>query len=226
MAILTPRSGRLTNRQFAGGALCVWFLLGLMAGSAAGADLRHRSAGAVQPGLAFAVADFDGDSRPDFANVRTGPSEFAHTEYWIQLQLSAAGRQSIRVVAPAGGLRLAARDVNGDQALDLIVTTAWLNQPVAVYLNDGHGRFTYAQPAAFPSAFHTGKTDWSPLVFDTGDAVGAPAPSPGGICSELRWVPYLHADADFVVFPDSPFLVAPLLFSYSGRAPPAGSPCA
>jgi len=216
----------LAPRRFAGGCLCVLLLLGLAVRATQGADLRNRSAVTVRPGLAFAVADFDGDSRPDFANVRIGQSDVTNTEYWIQLQLSAFGQQSIRIVAPAGGLRLVARDVNGDQALDLIVTTAWLNQPVAVYLNDGHGRFTYAQPAAFPSAFHAWEADWSPPICDTGDALGAPPQPPGGIGWELRWVPYLHADADAIVFPDSPFLVAPLLSSYSGRAPPAGSPCA
>jgi len=44
-----------------------------------------------------------------------------------------------------------ARDVNGDDAMDLVVTTAMDSHFVAVLLNDGHGKFTLAKPGAFPS---------------------------------------------------------------------------
>src|SRR5262249_46952129 len=101
----------------------------------------------VSPGLPFAVADFDGDLLPDVAAVQIGQSGFAQTDYWIQVQLSASGRQTIHVMAPSGGLQVTAKDLNGDLAPDLVLTTSWSREPVAVYLNDGHGRFTRVDPA-------------------------------------------------------------------------------
>lgn len=108
------------------------------------------AAGSAAP---FAIADFDGDQRPDLARVQAGPSSSYETQYWIQLQLTRTGRQLIGIVAPFGGLRVVASDVNGDHAIDLVLSTAWLGRPVAVLLNDGHGRFTAEKPSAFPGAF-------------------------------------------------------------------------
>jgi hypothetical protein len=100
--------------------------------------------------LAFAVADFDGDLRPDLAHIQIGRSDAALTDYWVQLQLSGAGQQSILVVAPSGGLQISVRDVNGDDAPDLVLTTSWLKTPVAILLNDGRGGFSRKEPSAFP----------------------------------------------------------------------------
>jgi hypothetical protein len=100
----------------------------------------------------FAIADFDGDSRPDLATVETGLIGAAHAHYWIGLRMSAGARQMIGVNGPVGGLEIAPRDVNGDNILDLVVSAAWLKSPVAVLLNDGHGNFTVRDPAAFSAA--------------------------------------------------------------------------
>src|ERR1035437_727093 len=35
------------------------------------------------PGASFVIADFDGDSLPDFATVRAGPAMALRTNYWI-----------------------------------------------------------------------------------------------------------------------------------------------
>ena len=90
----------------------------------------------------FAIADFDGDNQPDFATVQLGQHGRAEGRYSIGFQLSSGPRQSIVITAPVGGLQVTLRDVNGDNSLDLIVTTEWLRKPVAVLLNDGHGHFT------------------------------------------------------------------------------------
>jgi hypothetical protein len=109
----------------------------------------------------LAVSDFDGDHRPDVARVETGRSDLAQTDYWVELQLTMAGTQAIRVVGPTGGLQVAVRDVNGDQIPDLVLTTAWRDQPVAILLNDGHGSFSRVGPEAFPDAFHASPNGWS-----------------------------------------------------------------
>jgi hypothetical protein len=126
-----------------------WVFLILLAAvvscGAQGADSKTNPVSRLGPGMPFAIADLDGDLRPDLANIQTGRSDVSQTDYWIQLQLSAAQRQTILVVAPTGGLQIVARDVNGDHALDLVLTTAWLKEPVAILLNDGHGVFPRAR---------------------------------------------------------------------------------
>jgi FG-GAP-like repeat len=110
-----------------------------------------------------------GDRRPDLATVRAGQISSSDTHYWIGFQLSSGPRQTLGITAPTGGLQITARDVNGDDFLDVIVTTAWTNQPVAVFLNDGHGNFTQSSPSAFPSAFRTSETGWTCTWFEIKD---------------------------------------------------------
>jgi len=76
----------------------------------------------------------------------------ADANYSIRLELSAGTQPAISVNAPLGGLRLAARDVNGDDTVDLIVTSVLDHRVVVVLLNDGHGRFSMAQVDAYALA--------------------------------------------------------------------------
>ena len=107
----------------------------------------------------FAIADFDGDNRPDLATVETGLIGASHARYWIGFRMSAGARQTIGVNAPVGGLEIVSRDVNGDNIVDLVVSAAWLKSPVAVLVNDGHGNFTIRDPAAFSSGADQSEPD-------------------------------------------------------------------
>jgi hypothetical protein len=66
------------------------------------------------------------------------------TDYSIRLQFSRGMEFAIGVRAPFGGLRVAARDVNGDDNLDLILTSDLDASFIEVLLNDGHGNFSVA----------------------------------------------------------------------------------
>lgn len=116
-------------------------------------------------GVPFAFADFDGDHRPDVATVEATPGRTPSTEnYWVRLRLSSTGKKFIRLSAPKGGLLVEARDVNGDNAVDLILATPWLGQPVRILLNDGRGNFSPADPASFPEASRKSSADWNGLA--------------------------------------------------------------
>jgi len=132
-------------------------LLALASAAAAGnkpsirnTGLNADSTSAVAiPDSQFAIGDFDGDRRPDLATVELARFNSLRSRYSISFQLSNGRPQSIAVTGPAGGLAVVARDVNGDQALDLVLVTAWRHEVVAILLNDGRGNFTAATPGEF-----------------------------------------------------------------------------
>lgn len=197
-------------------------LLGLVGGTAAANPTdQNPPANALAPGLLFAIADFDGDLRPDLASVQAGPNNSGTTDYRIQLQLSASGRQSIGVAAPTGGLLIEARDVNGDRAIDLVLVTAWFRKPVAIFLNDGHGRFSRAEPAAFPAAFNAFAPQWSSTSSRAMDAIGVPPRSRAGLCLQAEVLrPPIGQRADAIAVSNSGFPLSSLVISHAGRAPP------
>jgi hypothetical protein len=153
-------------RQAAFGAACCW-LLGFSARVAAASALP------AQAPTHFAIADFDGDSRPDLASVHVGQSSSRSTRYWIAFHLSGGTGQTVGITAPTGGLQITSRDVNGDSFPDVIVTTAWTNKPVAILLNDGLGNFTASNPAEFQSAFTASETSWTLAAQEIRDAAVA-----------------------------------------------------
>jgi hypothetical protein len=214
------RDSLATRRYLLFRSALLLLFLALVGSATAGQDVQNPSLTSVGPGPQFAIADFDGDLRPDLASIQAGSNRFGATDYWIQLQLSAAGRQSIRVVAPAGGLWIEARDVNGDHAVDLVLTTAWFRQPIAILLNDGHGNFSRAEPSAFPDAFNGSTANWASASDQATEAVGVPPQSGAGVCPETRAHLIVQSHADSIPLSSTRFLHNSFLISHAGRAPP------
>src|SRR5271154_33494 len=173
-------------------------------------------------GANFAIADFDGDSLPDFATVQPGPVLTARTSYWIHFNFSLGNQRSFEVSAPPGGLQLASRDVNGDSFLDLIISTRISNEPVAVLLNDGRGNFHLVHREAFSVGIWEAPSVWrsSATCQNDHEPAMASAGLSAAICSlgartELqpaaaRISPASQQPDSFVVLHDD-----------RGRAPPA-----
>lgn len=189
---------------------------------ARGATFRSSATVSAKPGLPFTIADFNGDQRPDFARVLGGDQLGANGyDYAIWIQISGSGRRLIRLVAPFGGLSIEARDVNGDHAVDLVLSTAWLKQPVAILLNDGHGRFSRVAPNAFPAAFNTPKTAlqgssdraMEPIALAQESSTGSAVPTSRSIAA--------GSDAGNTSIPQTQFVRASFAASRAGRAPPA-----
>lgn len=102
----------------------------------------------------FAIADFDGDLRPDLAMIRVTRYGAPQTEYSLELKFSTGTRAPIGLIGPAGGLEVYPQDVNGDQIADLVITSVMDAEFVAILLNDGKGNFTQVDRANYP---HVGK---------------------------------------------------------------------
>ena len=119
--------------------------------------------------MQFAIADLDGDRKPDMASVEVETQQASWTSYAIRLQFGAGTGAYIGVKGPLGGVRLAVRDVNGDDRLDLVLTSVIDRRIVQVLLNDGHGNFSPAEPDG-----NSGSTSsrWSFDEANLGVAVG------------------------------------------------------
>ena len=184
-------------------------------------DLHSAPVSMAGPASQFAIADFDGDLHPDLASIEAGGGKSGSADYRIQLRLSSVGRQFIQLTAPRGGLIIEARDVNGDHAVDLVLATAWSGQPVAVFLNDGHGSFSRAEPDAFPKAFASSSGDCVSTTNQGTDAVCIP-PQPGsGICAGENDSRRDDSLARFIRPASNGLTASPLLISHAGRAPPS-----
>jgi hypothetical protein len=193
----------------------------VFSGTAARAYAGDRPVPSLGPGLTFAIADFDGDRRPDLASIQAGQNRSGSSDYSIQIYLSQIGRQSIDLVAPVGGLLIEARDVDGDHSIDLVVSTAWRKQPVAIFLNDGHGIFSRAEVAAFPGAFGKCHTNLSSAAKPATDALGI-SPQPGaGICPDENDSGFDQSPASLILVLSAGFPPDAFLSSHAGRAPPS-----
>jgi len=219
----TPEKDRYANRR----RLLLRFVVASLffslvwGAKPARARAENSPATSLGPGLTFAIADFDGDRRPDFASIEAKQNRPGSSDYSIQIQLSDVGRQSIHLVGPIGGLLIEARDVDGDRTIDLVVSTAWRKQPLAVFLNDGHGSFSRAEVAAFPGAFSECGTKFVSASSPATDALGV-SPQPGaGVCPEENDSGFNRSPASLILFLSAGFPSDSFLTSHSGRAPPS-----
>ena len=202
---------------------CLWLFI-LCAGVPAlarGAEAGRPVGRNPGPGLSFAVADFDGDHRPDLASVqdaRAGSNPASG--YLIRLRLSDSGRRYIRVAAPEGGLSVEARDVNGDNAIDLVFATAWLGQPVAVLINDGHGNFSPTNPSGIPEALVQSNTAWNDGADRPSDVSAIFGKSRVGEFQERIGSAAIEPSNEGSASSNIDLFLVPSATIYAGRAPP------
>jgi len=188
----------------------------------ASASTQHSPGSSPRINSYFAIADFDDDRKPDLATVEVLAGSSSETaRYSIRFQLTTGAAQVFGVNAPAGGLQIVARDVNGDSALDLLVSTAWQHQQVAVLLNDGHGKFTLADPGSFPNALRESQAEWSATTAQIQDHAAIPSSWSSAKAGRVSVAAFLAGDdAELTPLPDICFHTVRPDFSCAGRAPP------
>ena len=130
--------------------------------------------------LGFAMADFTGDTHPDLATVELDQFDSGSARYVIEIRLTEGGHQFLGLIAPLGGLLITPMDVTGDGNLDLVVRGAKSHLPVAIFLNDGHGRFVAAQPDTFAQLLGgaNSEQDFAPEHFSFSAALVSPKSHP------------------------------------------------
>ena len=171
--------------------------------------------------IQFAIADFDGDRRPDLALIRVTADGSPTSQYSLDFDFSAGRKPRICFIGPSGGLQVTPRDVNGDKFADLVVTSLLDSQFVAVFLNDGKGNFVAAEPSDYPDAgkrpdvslFAPDDQPGGQLALQPGRGSTGDASASAGWCGPRE----LFAG----ILPGSPLTVrAELTFPSAGRAPP------
>lgn len=188
-------------------------------GMIAAANRVNGPAFSAGPGSQFAIADFDGDGHPDLASVQAGQRN-SGSGYWIEIDLSSVGREFLQLPAPTGGLRIEARDVNGDHSVDLVLFTQWLRRPVAIFLNDGHGNFSRVAISKFPGAFRRSNEKFASVFIHEANVAAALPPSRDRICFDGKGLPQGKCAAASIAKASSLHIVRPFLISRAGRAPP------
>jgi hypothetical protein len=134
-------------------------LLILAASVVAGVSLAFSSQVSTSPlplrslePVGWTAADFDGDNQPDLAiSEATG-----RNSYILDVRLSATFESSSRsqqlvLSSSPSGLHVTAQDVDGDHDLDIVITVGIARQTVAIWINDGQGRFAEGDLASFPT---------------------------------------------------------------------------
>lgn len=174
----------------------------------------------------FAIDDFDGDGIPNLAIIQLGSNSSSGpslSSYKVQVQLGDGGLRSIDLLAPSGGLRIAARDVNGDGAPDIIVSLAWEDRRIAVLLNDGRANFSVTDPTSFPCASGGKGNTLNGFSPGRADTVARRPQSPVGDFSGSQYLLHPRPAAGSISLANSASFLSALLVSLPGRAPPQPS---
>jgi hypothetical protein len=201
--------------------LVLLLTLALVPRAAAGApDSSAARASSTHVAPPLTIGDFDGDQRPDLITADIGQHTASRTVYKIAIELSSGARSTLSLAAPEGGLQLTSRDVNGDDLLDVVVTTAWTSRPVAVLLNDGKGNFKELSPEQFPGVFPDASSTISTTSNEIRDSLGAILPR----YESVAFKPVALLDSLYLArlqIPDSVcFSRVSRSSSFLGRAPP------
>jgi hypothetical protein len=141
------------------GLLClVPLLFTALSATTARADSTRTldcSPGADSAHTVWAAADFDGNKTIDLARltVRLGRDGVTVSALDLFAFCPDSAPPAVNVF-PRLGLVLIARDIDRDQDQDLVLREPFAGQAVGVWLNDGTGSFSKADPSDYPGVEH------------------------------------------------------------------------
>jgi FG-GAP repeat protein len=125
---------------------------------------EFRFGTAARPfGWSTALGDFNADGAPDLAvadRVAPGPEGFG---YRLRVSVSGLSSRDVAFVSRHAALTVRALDVDHDHDVDLVISAVPSGELVAVWLNDGRGRFTEGRVSRLPAVWRSDDT------LDSGD---------------------------------------------------------
>jgi hypothetical protein len=187
-------------------------------------DARHvipiqPSACFAAPAAGTAIADLDADDAADIATACRDDG----SRYEVRVELSRGTEEVFSFRSPQPLLTLVAYDIDGDHDLDLIAEPAFSDEIVAVWLNDGQGRFTATNPDGFPRRLPASRVAASSFLRPTTlSLVSVPSPR-RPFAARTAAVPFLipPPDAGGGGRPADHTPPSPVVWSASPRAPPS-----
>jgi hypothetical protein len=109
-------------------------------------------------------ADLDGDRKPDLARATGYSHGVLEIDLWMSGdQQDPASHDRFRVHSASSSIRMVSVDVDGDSDRDLVVEDL-ARKPLAILINDGHGRFHQAALHDFEFLFHRDPRSLAPAV--------------------------------------------------------------
>ncbi len=196
------------------------------ASSSISAEFRFGTASAPFS-AAKRVGDFNHDGRPDVAVVDRLVAQGGETHYVLEIDVSGAATDTIAFSSTQPALDIALADIDHDGDVDIVLTPVLSRTIVAVWINDGTGRFAEQtiSPDSAPALpdSRVGRTLSSevepvPAVATVARAIfaaGRPPRMRAPACASAR----LQASP-----PHHPEPVNP--FPFGSRAPPVANPIA
>lgn len=196
-------------------------LLGLLISGATRRSNNSKVAGDTLPVPIdpFAIDDFDGDLAPDIASVHPVSSNFSGTNHIVQLEFGSGKRRSICLTAHWGDVRIVARDVNSDRIPDLIIASAWTEEPYAALINDGKRGFSRVDPSSVQALHWQSTQRLSRPRPQPSETAATSLPSAERGFAKAKCIGHSRKKG-FVHRPDSVSVRCPLLVSLPGHAPP------
>lgn len=98
----------------------------------------------------LAVADLDGDKKPDGA-VLLGLAGLHGRSRTIQVHFSDRPNLELSLESVEQALTLTAWDIDDDGDTDLVIEDSFTHKPLHVWINEGHGDFHEARVSDFPA---------------------------------------------------------------------------
>ena len=126
---------------------------------AASGRAAFRLGNAARPfGWSTVIGDFDTDGKPDVAVADQIGHRAGIYAYRIELAMSGRAADGVTFESEHDAITISVSDVDRDCDLDIIVRHPLSGETIGLWLNDGHGHFTFADTLKLPAAFQAGQT--------------------------------------------------------------------
>lgn len=170
-------------------------------------------------GWSTAVADFNTDGTPDLAIADRVSHPIGAASYRIEFSVSGRESKSVSFESDQDALTVRVSDVDHDNDLDVVVSSALSREIVGVWLNDGSGGFKASDARPFAAEIAPLHSLDAADPSDDASSTGLAPRGPDGLPQSVRWTPATPQRAIVSVQPTRlhPELLAS---SASSRAPP------